>query len=308
MNIRTLLLLHVPIGLKLENVDLERLLAPELDPFSAQSVLSALVTDAARIYCEKNSDWIESARAILAKSDQHGIRWSTLADPDYPAGWSELRCRPVVFSYRGEACWQTTPLLAVVGSRTPASDSLLWMQRELSEFLRQRNVGVVSGGARGVDQWAHRLALDCGQPTVCILPSGILNPYPDRCEDLWKRIVNKGGCIVSTCGLSEPMRKSFFHIRNRWIAGLSPGCVVVEANRRSGSLLTAKLCVEENREVATLPVFPTATQGLGNLDLLEAGATMLRDHRDLSTFWDCLSEGFFQTAQSKEQEQDIHHP
>ncbi len=308
MNIRNLLFLHVPIGLKLESVDLERLLAPELDPFSIGSVLGALKTEAARVYCQKNADWIATARAILAKSDQHGIRWSSMGDHDYPASWFDLRSRPVIFSYMGEACWQTTPLLAVVGSRTPASDSLLWMQRELSEFLHQRKVGVVSGGARGVDQWAHRLSLDCGQPTVCVLPSGLLNPYPDRHEDLWKRVVGKGGCMMSTCGLSEPMRKSFFHIRNRWIAGLSPGCVVVEANRRSGSLLTAKLCIEENREVATLPVFPTATQGLGNLDLLEAGATMLRDHRDLITFWDCLSEGSFQTVQRKEQEQNIDHP
>jgi len=164
------------------------------------------------------------------------------------------------------------------------------MQRELAPFLRECGVQVVSGGARGVDQWAHRLAIDSRQSTVCILPSGLLNAYPPAAEPLWARILESGGCLMSTCALNEPMRKHFFHVRNRWIAGLSDLCLVVEANRRSGSLLTAKLANDESREVCTLPVSPMSSQGLGNLDLLMSGATMVRDRHDLRTLWNKRGE------------------
>src|SRR5690606_30260774 len=130
------------------------------------------------------------------------------------------------------------------------------------------SIGVVSGGARGVDQWAHRLAVDYGNPTVCVLPTGILNPYPSGNESLWRAILEGGGCMLSTFALDEPLRKWAFHARNRWIAGLARVCFVAEANRRSGSLLTANLAACEGREVCTLPVFPLNGQGLANLDLI----------------------------------------
>lgn len=79
------------------------------------------------------------------------------------------------------------------------------------------------------------------------------------------------------------MQKALFHIRNRWIAGMAGATFVVEANRRSGSSLSARLAREENREVATLPVFPLSSQGLGNLALLNDGATLIRDAKDLMT-------------------------
>lgn len=85
------------------------------------------------------------------------------------------------------------------------------------------------------------------------------------------------------------MRKSFFHQRNRWIAGMGRGCFVAEANRRSGSLIAATRAGEEGRELCTIPVGPLATQGLGNLDLLADGAALLRDHRDFVTFWSRVS-------------------
>lgn len=286
MDYRLALLLHVPLGLPLSGADLENLTSSlDLDIENPKDVVSRLVSSAAEKYIETQPDWVTISQHILRASADEGIRWSYFGQADYPSSWVGLSRRPAIFSYLGEPSWRDVPMIAVVGSRTPATDTLHWMQRDLGAFLKRHKVGVVSGGARGVDQWAHRLALDCGQPTVCILPSGLRNPYPYGRESLWREILAGGGCILSTCGLQEPMRKSFFHIRNRWIAGMAPVCFVAEANRRSGSWLTATLAFAENKEVCTLPVFPTATQGLGNLDLIYNGAVMLRDQYDLTTLW-----------------------
>lgn len=293
MDYRLCALLHLPLGLKVQSIDIEKLLAPELDPNSKEQVVASLSSIEAKIYLEKHPDWPEISRAILVTSERHGIRWLHLGHENYPQSWSALSYRPAIFSYQGEPAWLECEFISVVGSRTPATDTLLWMQRELSAFLVGRKVGVVSGGARGVDQWAHRMALDCGRPTICILPSGLLNPYPFGRENLWRQIRDNGGCMISTCALEEPLRKSFFHIRNRWIAGLAPLCFVAEANRRSGSQLTAKLAFEEHKTVCTLPVFPTATQGLGNLDLIADGAIFLRDHLDLQVLWDQVARPRF---------------
>lgn len=289
MDYRLALLLHVPLGLILDSDDVARLHAPELDPHSVDAVVGTLQSIAACSYIQNQFDWMGASQAILKLSGHHGIRWSYKGQPDYPSDWVGLSERPIVFSYQGEPCWMNTPLLAVVGSRTPSSETLMWMRRDLSEFLRISRVGIVSGGARGIDQCAHRIAMECDRPTVCILPSGLMNPYPFHHEHLWAQIRAKGGCMMSTCSLNEPLRKSFFHMRNRWIAGLSPICFVAEANRRSGTLLTARRALEEHREICTLPVFPMSPQGLGNLDLLFTGAHPLRDHRDLLSLWDLYS-------------------
>jgi DNA processing protein len=285
MDYRLALLLQFPLGLKLDPMDISRLLDPRIDVSDVQAVLSAVRSESARRYLHLSPGWRESSEKIWTLSAGRGIRWSYIGRADYPRAWMGLSKRPLIFSYRGESCWQNHPLISIVGSRTPSPDTRQWMQRELPRFLKLTGAGVVSGGARGVDQWAHRIAMDAGCPTVCLQPTGLLNPYPDGCEAIWERIVAGGGCLISTCALDEPLRKGFFAIRNTWIAGLSPLCFVVEANRRSGSMLTAEAALREDRLICTLPVFPTATQGLANLDLLNDGAAMVRDHLDLLTLW-----------------------
>ncbi len=296
MDYRRALFFNTALGLILDPLDIESLLSPEVIFDDRQNVTRSLSSRKAMEYLWRSPDWPERALRLQKISAKAGVRLSHIGMADYPDSWLTLTKRPSLLCYMGEPCWLTTHLISVVGSRTPSIDTLLWLQRDLSEFLRQREVGVVSGGARGIDQAAHRLAMDCGRVTVCVLPSGLLNPYPFGQEPLWNRIRNTGGCILSTYGLEQAMRKSYFHERNRWIAGLSPVCFVAEANRRSGSLITAQRAVEESREVCTLPVAPTATQGLGNLDLLNENAFMLRDHRDLLALWDRSRPAAFQGA------------
>jgi DNA processing protein len=174
----------------------------------------------------------------------------------------------------------------VVGSRSPAPDTLRWMTRELGQFMMDHDACIVSGGARGVDQHAHRIALDTGKPTICILPSGLLNPYPPMNERLWKRIRDEGGCLISTHLPMRGMERRLFENRNRCIVGLTWICLVMEANRRSGSYMTGRLAWEEDRILLTIPISPMATQGLGNFDLMvDFGAGFIRDHIDLMVAW-----------------------
>lgn len=299
-----LLLMHTQRGLKLEREDLAGILAG--DP---QRPVDNLLSADAHQYLRVTPKWRDESFAVLEESAKHGIRWSRVGDDDYPHSWRHLSHNPVVFNYLGDQAWKKSDMLAVVGSRTPMTETRMWMQRELSLFLRKQNVGVVSGGARGIDQWAHRLSMDENRPTICILPSGILNPYPFGQEEFLRRIVAGGGCLLSTLPLREPMRKHNFRVRNRWIVGLSPAVFVVEANRRSGTAMTAELAQEEGREICTLPVFPHSSQGMANLDLLIGGAHLLRDHQDLQVLWNRkLSPTFLERANSERKEESVDQP
>lgn len=285
MDYRLALFLETFNGLKLSNDDIE--VCTGLDDELVRhpdTLLHALASASVRHYLSGRREWWRNAENVERLSRQRGLRWTYLGQPDYPVLWRHLSRQPLVFSYQGQPVWKQTATLSVVGSRIPSQDTCFWLQREFARFLRRQPIAVVSGGARGVDQWAHRLALSAERPTICILPSGLLNPYPARMDDLWEEILLQDGCVLSTFPLHEPMRKSFFQVRNRWIAGLSAVTFIVEANRKSGTHLTASLARDEGRDVCALPMHPNATQGLANLDLLANGAGLIRDAEDLEVF------------------------
>lgn len=307
MDVLTLFLMQTLRGLRVTEEDLLALL--NLQPFDRFSLEEALISSTARVFAAENPDWFENSMSLYEETSAKGVVWSRFGDLDYPRAWLSLSQRPLIFHYRGDPVWRTWPLLSVVGSRTPMHETKMWMQRELGKFLRLNRAGVVSGGARGVDQWAHRLALDCGRPTVCVLPAGVLRPYPPGSETFMDALVREGGCLLSTFHPLEDMRKHNFHVRNRWIAGFSKICLVAEANRRSGSSLTASLAKIEGRTLATVPVHPHSTKGLANLDLIDEGAAMIRDHLDLSAVWS-LNSGpdAFESVHSEGEEDEIDDP
>lgn len=302
-----LLLMHECKGLTLEPVELSSILKAGEIP--SDELEAKIISKSAREYIDSHPYWARESLEILKESSDEGIRWSRLGLEDYPREWLTLSEKPSAFNYLGSPSWMHTPMLAVVGSRTPMQETRMWMQRELTRFLFKTKVGIVSGGARGIDQWAHRLALDCGRPTVCILPAGILNRYPPNNEPFWKMVLEQGGCLLSTLSLHEPMRKHAFHVRNRWIAGFSRLVFVAEANRRSGSSMTAQLAGEEGRDLCTLPVFPHSEQGLGNLDIIIGkNGTILRDWMDLEICWQKSNPGLFQATNGESKKQGVDQP
>lgn len=265
-------------GLRIPKTEIQALIeSPDI------SDLRNIAPIAARELEQKH--WRKTTEKILEQSLKHKISWASVGESLYPRRLRLLQNPPLIFSYQGPPTWLEAEMISIVGSREPMKDSVDWMRRNLIGFFSNFPIGSVSGGARGIDALAHDLTLLSGRPTVCFIPSGLLNPYPKNHTPLFERLVAEGGTLVSGFGLESQMQKGYFHERNRWIAGLGVFTLIVEASRKSGSWLTARMALEEGRTVATLPVSPLSGRGLGNLDLLYDGAQLIRDSSDLQVLF-----------------------
>lgn len=234
--------------------------------------------------CERR-EGLRQEQESLQQLEAQGVRFTFPGDPLFPSAFCGMPGAPVFLSFKGHPAWQTGPCLAVVGSREPSSLSHLWMEEHLMQFLEREPVVLVSGGARGIDQMAHQLALRKSRPTVVVVPSGLGRLYPQSLEAWQEKIIEGGGCLLSEYPYAERMQKHFFHDRNRLIAGLGLLTLLVEARRRSGSLLTAQKTLQLGKCVLVLPGHPCESSHLGNLDLLSEGATPVRDAEDLSMYF-----------------------
>jgi DNA processing protein len=225
--------------------------------------------------------WRSQCEQLAEKLREQNIKWAAPFTELYPKAFYPLKDPPVIWTYMGEPAWRGRRCLAVVGSRRPTVDTLEWLDLHLTALCRHSDWVILSGGARGVDQRAHLVALRTLRPTIAILPSGLSFPYP---RDLlrWRQLImDQGGCFVSQFSPAETIRRYHFILRNQLIVALACGVFVVEANRKSGSRMTAQFATDQGRDLATLAVSPMAYQGLGSLDLIHDGAQMLRDERDL---------------------------
>ncbi len=200
---------------------------------------------------------------------------------DYPCALFLLEQPPLFLSYQGTPSWKDYTPISIVGSREPLQQSLRWMELFLPRFFRKEQVSVISGGARGIDQKAHALSIQAGRPTLAFLPSGLKNIYPSDFRHWIPGILESGGAILSEFAPDEKMWRGNFERRNRVIAALAPLVLVVEARRRSGSTMTARLAGEIGRTICALPSSPMQAQTLGTLDLLVNGAMPVRDDIDL---------------------------
>lgn len=207
-----------------------------------------------------------------------------LDDGVYPSSLREIYDPPIVLYVKG--AWSDCldqPCLGVVGSRrcsTYGQNAALMLARDLA----QRGVTIVSGFARGIDAAAHRGALEAGGRTVAVLGTGIDEVYPRDHKALAVEILERGGALVSQFPLGTPPVSENFPYRNRIISGLSLGIVVVEAAENSGSLITARLAIEQNREVFAVPGNITSRNSFGTNYLIKgAGAKLVQQWQDIAT-------------------------
>lgn len=205
---------------------------------------------------------------------------------DFPSSLLEMEEPPLILTYRGQACWKEAPSLSVVGSRKPSLDSLNWLDEYFTEVLKRKRILVISGAAQGIDQKTHALSLRLKIPTLSILPSGLGEIYPSSFQEWTEFILQSGGALMSAVSPFQKVYRSLFHKRNQLIAAFSPLLFVVEARRRSGSLLTASMALELGKSICTLPCSPMNKRGQGSLDLIFAGAFMLRDDKDILSLLD----------------------
>ncbi|WP_036281696.1 DNA-processing protein DprA [Methylocystis sp. ATCC 49242] len=220
---------------------------------------------------------IDRARAM-------GVRFATTGDPDYPPLLREIPDAPPVLALRGSSEVTRRDGVAIVGSRNASAAGLAFAERLARGFAREDLV-VVSGLARGIDAVAHRATLDTG--TIAVLAGGQARPYPAEHGRLIEEIAERG-LIVSEMPLEWEPRGRDFPRRNRIISGISRATVVVEAARRSGSLITARFANEQGREVFAVPGSPLDPRAEGTNDLIRQGATLCARPEDVIT---ALAEG-----------------
>ncbi|MBL9120632.1 MAG: DNA-protecting protein DprA [Phycisphaerae bacterium] len=201
---------------------------------------------------------MNAARAVdvkpqLAATRSIGAKLVAIGDPCYPALLRVIHDPPPLLWCRGELATVDDWALAIVGSRRCSAYGLDQAGR-MARGLAQRGHTIVSGGARGIDAEAHRSALRAGGRTVAVLGSGLACPYPPEHRGLFDEIVASGGAILSEHPPTTEPRSAFFPRRNRIIAGMALGVLLIEARSRSGAAITARLAVEDHgREAMALP-------------------------------------------------------
>lgn len=213
----------------------------------------------------------------LAAGAALGAKLVSVGEPDFPPLLAALDPPPPLIWTLGDLSLLARPTVAIVGARIASAGGQRFA-RQLAHDLGQAGFVVISGLARGIDGAAHEGALATG--TAAVLGGGIDDIYPPEHADLYRRIAAKG-CLVSENVVGRSARAQDFPRRNRIISGLSLGVVVVEAEMRSGSLITARLAGEQGREVLAVPGSPLDPRAKGTNDLIRQGAVLCEGAEDV---------------------------
>lgn len=221
----------------------------------------------------------DEIRLEMERARTMGVRFLVSTDPDYPPLLREIDAAPPVLALRGEARTFARPCVAIVGSRNASAAGLVFAER-LARDLGREDYAICSGLARGVDFAAHRASVQSG--TIAVLAGGHARPYPSEHAPLLEKIIERGGAAVSEAPLEWEPRGRDFPRRNRIVSGICAGVVVVEAARRSGSLITARFAAEQGREVFAVPGSPLDPRAEGTNDLLRQGATICTGADDVT--------------------------
>ena len=219
----------------------------------------------------------QEAEAELKAARARGIELVALGEPEYPERLQMIDDPPPLLAVRGERAILNRPLVAIVGSRN-ASAAGVKFAATLARDLGAASFGIVSGLARGIDAAAHRASLDGG--TVAVLAGGHERIYPPEHAGLVGEIAETGAAVSEMPLAWEPRARDFPR-RNRLISGLAIGVVIVEAARRSGSLITARMAGEQGREVFAVPGSPLDRRAEGTNGLIKQGAIIVTEAADV---------------------------
>ena len=247
-----------------------RLAAPELAQFGLRATVAAGLAKPDWEGAERDLSW-------LAEEGHHCL----LADDDrYPPLLREIPDPPPLLFVLGDCSALGSPQLAVVGSRNPSPGGAR-LAAGFAGDLARRGITITSGLALGIDAAAHRGALAAGGLTVAVAGTGLDQVYPQRHRSLQEDILSGGGAMVSEFPVGVAPMAANFPRRNRIISGLSRGTLVVEAALRSGSLITARMALEQNREVFAVPGSIHSPLARGCNALIREGAKLVETIDDI---------------------------
>lgn len=222
---------------------------------------------------------LKEAEKELQAALKIGCSLVPLTSEKYPARLREIADPPLVLYVFGDVDALSSLAVAIVGTRRPTAYGSAVAHR-LAADLAQRGLAIVSGLARGIDSASHHGALEARGKTVAVMGSGVDAIYPRENTALAKKIM-ESGAVISEFPLGTGPSPQNFPIRNRIISGLSLGVVIVEASEFSGSLITARLAVEQNREVFAVPGNITSAQSFGPNHLIKQGAKLVDQWMDV---------------------------
>ncbi len=227
-----------------------------------------------RLHIDPEQEWQSLIR--------HGVNVVTIIDDAYPELLKEIHTAPAILFYKGEIPSSDEKHIAVVGSRKATSYGTKVTEEIVGTLARYGTV-IVSGMAYGVDACAHKTSMEAGGKTLAVLANGLDEDslYPSRHRDLASRIIASGGAIISEFPIGTPPLKHHFPFRNRIIAGLSHGTLIVEAAKKSGTLITAHAALEQNRDVYAVPGPIYSELSEGPNELIKFGATPVTRVQDI---------------------------
>ena len=268
------------------NASLTELEATGMMAVSAQSIATGRSLDLAQQEC--------------AKASEAGARIVALSDPEYPGRLKEIYDPPVVLYVRGKVELLSRPGIAVVGTRHPTPYGT-GMSERLSTDLAAHGLVIISGMARGVDTAAHRGAISAKGKTIAVFGTGIDVMYPKENTRLAEHILALEGALISEFPVGTFAAPQNFPIRNRIISGMSVGVLVVEAAEYSGTRITSRCALEQNRDVYAVPGNVTNKNAWGPNTLIKQGAKLVATWEDV---WEELPADI-QVALSAEQHESV---
>lgn len=221
---------------------------------------------------------IDEAERELEIAARFGARFVGIGEPDYPPALKEIDGAPPLIAMKGDGRTATRPNIGIVGSRNASINGMKFAAMMARDCGRQ-GYTIASGLARGIDTSAHRASLATG--TVAMLAGGLDRPYPPENFSLLDEIYASGGATISEMPFGWEPRARDFPRRNRLIAGVSLGVIIVEAAQRSGSLITARLAGDFGRLVFAVPGSPLDTRCQGTNGLIKDGATLITEAKDV---------------------------
>ncbi|MBR2786003.1 MAG: DNA-processing protein DprA [Clostridia bacterium] len=239
---------------------------PELDEKSVNEIL--------------NNEYRENLEKYEEYISKNNIKLITLFDEEYPKSLKNIYDTPIMLFAKGNTKLLENGGIAIVGSRNCTlygSETA----KKLAYNLAKKNIPIISGLARGIDKYSHIGALEAQGDTIAVLGNGLDYIYPYENKNLYERILENNGLIVTEYVIGTQPSKINFPARNRIISGLADGVTVVEAQKRSGALITADFALEQGKEVFAVPGNVNSANSEGTNELIKQGATLVTNYQDI---------------------------